>query len=61
MKIDKGYLIQAQSAIEHVNPSAAGYEHNLGLLKLLQGNYEEAYQILLLNHADTANFKIAKK
>jgi len=47
MNIDKGYLIQAQSAIEHVNPSTAGYEHNLGLLKLLQGNHTEAYKILV--------------
>lgn len=32
--------MQAESAIDHVSPLAAGYDFNKGLLKLLQGKYQ---------------------
>jgi hypothetical protein len=35
--IEKGYLKQAETTLNSVNPELPGYEFNLALLKMLKG------------------------
>ena len=38
--------MQAETALARINPSTIGYSFNLGLLKLLEDKFDEAYFVL---------------
>lgn len=53
--IEKGYLKQAETTLNSVNPELPGYEFNLALLKMLKGQSLEAYEILKRNYSTSKN------